>query len=374
MRFTSCARMSRCLRRARQFLAAITVALVLAACGGEGVESEAEPMSEAQRVLYAQAVDNGGQLKVFIGTTGTQDLDQLREKFTSQFPDVALEFISGSGPSISERFLTERRNNLNNADVIALAGVESLKNIAAEGYLEHFVPDDAALYTSDPATFVDGTLYSFAKIELGACYNPTALSEHEKGLLRDYSTWTDPAFAGRAAFVNAQGFGGRLALSFWTYQVPQLGEPWLRQLAALHPTVYETPNTGGKQLMAGEHAVMFGGGIVQAAQAAEAGAPLACVTADPTPAYPFAVSLVADGPNSAAGRLFINWLLSESAQRLVQETLGFQAMRKGFDEPVTPAEYFQQNGRVEFVSEAILDEHLDQMLPMIDNLFGGGTG
>ena len=359
---------------ARKLLAVSSVVAVLSACGGGagGGDTSAEPLSDSQKALYSQAVEAGGQLKVFIGTTGTDYLDRMREVFTSQFPDINLEFISGNGPSITERFLTERRNGLNSADVVAIAGVESLKNIAAEGYIAQYVPDEAALYTSNPATFVEGTLYAFAKLPLGTCYNPTRVTGQEKELLKDYSKWTDPVFTDRAAFVNASGFSGRLALTFWTYQLPTLGTGWLEGLAKLHPTVYESPNTASKQVIAGEHDVLFGGGIVQAAQASENTAPLTCVTADPTPAYPFSISLVKDGPNTAAGKLFINWLMSETGQREMQETMGFQTMRQGFDEPVTSEEYFQQNGTVEIVDEQLLDKNIDQLIPLIDGMFGGG--
>ena len=136
--------------------------------------------------------------------------------------------------------------------------------------------------------------------------------------------------------------------------MPDLGEPWLKQLAELHPAVYATPNTAAPRVIAGEHDVLFGGFSTTAVRAEHDKAPLRCVMPDPMTAYSFSMALAAGAPNEAAGQIFIDWMLSENGQRAVQKTLGFIAMREGFAEPVAGPEYLQLGSKISYVNEAVL--------------------
>ncbi len=254
------------------------VAAGCAALGGGGDVSE--DVSDAQRELYDQAVEAGGDVSVFIGTGSNTEMDQLIALFNEDFPDINVSYISGTGDEVSERLLTEKRSGLSNADVLMLGGLSAFKRINEEGYLTEFQPEDVDLYDEDESSYIDGVAYSFANLYPGACYNPDNVSEEEVALLGTYEGWTDPVWKDRAALVNVDGFGYRFAMTEWVYGDKALGKPWLADLAALKPTVYTSGNIAVPQVIAGEYDVVFNVITGYGARAYREDAPLECITGE----------------------------------------------------------------------------------------------
>ncbi len=360
-------------RAALSLLAALSFVLVGCSSGSNEGAASGEPLSEAQQGLYEEAVNAGGQLRVFIGSSGNQELDAVKETFGAQFPDIDLSFINGTSDQVQERFLNEKRAGLNNADVVSLGGIAPFEQINEEGYLAQFTPEDADLFSYDPNGFIPGLAYGFADINMGVCYNPTKLSDEEVELLQTYEGWTDPRFEGRAAIVSPDGYGYRRGLTNWVYENSALGEPWLRQIAKLDPTVFPNANAAAPQVIAGEYDVLFNSLTLMAARAADDGAPLRCAAPSPTPTYPFSAGLVKDAPNSAAGQLFINWLLSENGQQAVQDTFAYNARREGFDAPVIDEEWWQTPKDVRIVNEQAVVANQQDLTALFSGLFGGAS-
>ncbi len=357
------------------FAVVAALSLVSAGCGSEAEEPLGlESVSEGQRALYQDALDAGGELTVFIAVSGTAELDMLTEKFNAQFPEITVHFITGTGDKVQERLLTEKRAGLNNADVVALGGIDPFVQIDEAGVLGDFTPEDADLYTYEDKAYLDGLAYAFGDIQLGACYNPTRLTDEEVALLHTFEGWTDPRFRDRAAIVSPDGFGYRRGLSYWVFEDPGLGREWLTGLAQQRPTVYNTAGTAAPQVIAGEHDVLFNSLTVYAVRAAREGAPLRCITAEYAPTYPFSIGLVNGAPHAAAGKLFINWILSENGQVAIQETFGYQARREGYDAPPIVEEDWWQPARgkqIRFVDEQVLNDNYVQLRDTFQSQFGG---
>ena len=347
----------------------VLVAAGCAALGGGGDVSE--DVSDAQKELYDQAVEAGGDVSVFIGTGSNTEMDQLIALFNEDFPDINVSYISGTGDEVSERLLTEKRSGLSNADVLMLGGLSAFKRINEEGYLTEFQPEDVDLYDEDESSYIDGVAYSFANLYPGACYNPDNVSEEEVALLGTYEGWTDPVWKDRAALVNVDGFGYRFAMTEWVYGDESLGKPWLADLAALKPTVYTSGNIAVPQVIAGEYDVVFNVITGYGARAYREGAPLECITGEYQPYYTFAAALVDEAPNEPAGKLWVNWLFSERGQESVQNTLSWSASREGFDTPVVDAEWWEQTPEdPRLVQEDVVDKNYDDLLKTFNDLVG----
>ncbi len=360
-------------RSSRALSAAVAVCLALAGCGSDssGTDSVTDAVSDKQKSLWEEARStNNGKLTVFVGSSGSDELEGLKAAFAKDFGGVELEWISGTSDTIQERFVTERRAGLSNADVIALAGIASYDSLETEGFLERFTPEEADLYTYDPAGYQADLAYSFGDLNLGVCYNPNNVSEEEIALLKTYQGWTDPRWQGRSAILSDEGYGPRRSLSYWLYQDPKLGKPWLDKVAANRPIVYKSANTAAPQVIAGEYDVIFNAQTVQGPRAAAEGAPLECTTAEYSPTYTFATALASRAPNAAAGKLFINWILSEDGQRAVQENLAYNARRKGFDEPVLSAEWWQRPTNAPIPDEALVVANQEDLRHTFENSFG----
>lgn len=350
----------------------ISAALVLTGCGSGGsAGTGGGDMSTGQQQLYQQAVDAGGELTVFVGSSGNEQLDALRSAFNDQFPDVALQWISGTGDQVQERFLTEQRAGLHSGDVVILAGIKPFELINAEGYLAQFIPEEADLYSYDNNPHIPGLAYAFADMQSGVCYNPDNLTEEEVGLLRSYQGWADPRWKGRATIVNAEAYGYRHGLTYWAYDDPQLGDAWLQRLAQVDPTVYSSANAAAPQVIAGEDDVIFNALTFVAARQARLGAPLRCITSEYAPATVISVGLAKSAPNTAAGALFSNWLLSEAGQTAVQDTFAYNARRQGFDRPVIDEDWWETPKDVRFVNEDQVEQRYHALDQRFNDLFGG---
>lgn len=369
-------------RKSVSVVAVAAIALTLAACGSDepaepepggepGGETAGEQEGSTQDQLYQEAIEAGGTLNVFIGSSGTEELDMLRDFFNESYPDVRLEWISGTGDAVTERLLTEKRAGLNNADVLNIPGVRGFRAVDEEGYIEHYVPEDADLFTYDPNGFIEGVAYAHSQYAGAACYNPTNVTDEEIELLQTYEGWTDPVFEGRAAITNANGFGYRRTLSYYVYENEDLGWSWMEGLAALNPVVFNSANTSIPQMIAGEYDVVYNAWDFNQVRAADDGAPVECVAPSPAPATAFAAGVVKDAPNMPAAKLYVNWLLSEDGQMAVQESLVYGARREGLDVPIENA--IEPPEEVHLVDEDVLEENYPELVTRFEELFGGAA-
>lgn len=347
----------------------VALSLVLTGCGGAAESSgEAAVVSENQQRLYEGAKEAGGTIKLFVGTAANKDTDQLIDRFRETFPELTVEYVSGTGNEVTERLLTEKRAKLNNADALLVAGISTFKPVAQEGFLASFEPEDAELFKED-GTYLENQAYSFGGQYNGVCYNPNNLTVEEAASLRTYDGWTDPAWKGRAAIVNPDGSAYRRGLSYWLYQDKALGQQWFEGLAALDPTTFSSGNVVIPQVIAGEYDLVFNVSTVYGARAYREGAPLECVSGERAPYSTFASAVITDAPNQAGGQLFTNWLFSEAGQKAVQDTWAFSSLRDGFDSPVIDADWWQVHEDARVIDEELVNRRHKELVDTFNSMF-----
>ena len=354
--------------------ATVALSLVFAAgCGGGGSEADndaAGEISDAQKALYEEA--KGSQLQLFMGSANAEN-DRLIQKFNALYPDIKVNYVGGKGNEMTERFLTEKRAGLNNVDAMIGPGAFGFRQMNDEGFLADFKPEEISAFSLDPGSYIENRAYAFSNIFNMVCYNPNNVTEEEIDLLGTYEGWTDPRWRGRAAIVNPDGFGYRFGLSYWVFQDPNLGEPWLRRLADLNPTVYANANNAAPQVIAGEQDVVFNGIQTQGVRAFRDGAPYECKAAEYAPYYIQSVAVAKDAPNLAAAKLFVNWLFTESGQQAVQDTLSYNALRDGFDKPLIDAEWWQVPEDQRLTDENLTGRNYNHLVEIFDSLFGAAS-
>ena len=362
------------LRGARRTAVAVAaLSLVLSGCGGGGSESGAGAtgeISDSQQALYEEA--KGSDLQLFFGSANEGN-DGLIERFNAVYPDIKVNYVGGTGNEVTERFLTEKRAGLNNVDALLMAGRFGFGQINDEGFLADFKPEEIGSFSLEPGSFIDNRAYAFSSIFNVVCYNPNNLTEEEVALLDTYQGWTDRRWAGRAAIVNPSGFGYRLGLTYWMFQDPNLGEPWLRKLADLKPVVYSSANNAAPQVIAGEHDVIFNATQGQGIRAHHDGAPFECKTAEYAPYYIWLSAIAKDAPHPAAAKLFVNWLYTDDGQLAVQETWGYNSLRNGFDKPVIDAEWWKVAEDRRLIDEDLTAKNYSHLVETFNGMFGAAS-
>ncbi|MFJ5698647.1 ABC transporter substrate-binding protein [Arthrobacter sp. NPDC093139] len=351
------------------------LSLALTACGGGSEASrDAAQISEDQQRLYEEAVNAGKGINLFVGTAANKDTDQLIDRFHDTFPDLKVEYVSGTGNEVTERLLTEKRSGLHNADALLVAGISTFKPVAQEKFLADFVPQDAELFTKEKGVYLENQAYSFGGQYNGVCYNPNNVTPEEAESLRTYDGWIDSAWKGRAAIVSADGSAYRRGLSYWLYQDKELGPQWLEKLSALNPTTFSSGNVVIPQVIAGEYDLVFNVSTVYGARAYREGAPLECVSGERAPYSTFATGVIADAPNKAGAELFTNWLFSEAGQKAVQDTWAFSSLRDGFETPVIDADWWQAPEDPRVIDEDVVNSRHKELVTTFNSMFGAAKG
>ena len=362
------------LRRIKALAAAMAgLSLVVAGCGGGGPAAESvgtAEISDAQRALYEEA--KGSELHFFVGNAA-DDHDGLIARFNELYPDIKVSYVGGTGNEITERFLTEKRAGLNNVDALIMPGAFAYRQINDEGFLADFTPEEIGSFSLEPGSFIDNRAYAFSNIFNMVCYNPNSLTEEEIALLDTYQGWTDPRWKDRAAIINPSGFGYRFGLSYWVFDDPNLGEPWLRKLADLNPTVYSSANNAAPQVIAGEHDVVFNAQQAQGARAHHDGAPYECKAAEYAPYYIWLAAVAKDAPHPAAAKLFVNWLFTEHGQQAVQDFWYYNALREGFDSPLIDAEWWKVPEDRRLTDEDMVAKNYSHLVETFNNWFGAAN-
>ena len=359
-------------RGGRWMAATVAFSLVVAGCGGDSERGgdAASEISDAQKALYEEA--KGSELQLFLGSANEEN-DRLIEKFNALYPDIKVAYVGGKGNEMTERFLTEKRAGLNNVDAMIAPAAFGFRQINDEGYLADFRPEEIGAFSLDPGSYIAGRAYAFSNILNMVCYNPNNVTDEEIALLGTYQGWTDPRWKGRAAIVNPDGFGYRFGLSYWVFQDPNLGEPWLRKLADLKPTVYSNANNAAPQVIAGEQDVVFNAIQTQGVRAYRDGAPYECKAAEYAPYYIQVAAVAKDAPHPAAAKLFVNWLYTENGQQTVQDTWSYNALRDGFDMPLIDAEWWKVPEDQRLTDENLTGKNYDHLVQIFNSWFGAAN-
>ena len=305
---------------------AVTVALgmVVAACGTEtaapdGAEDVGDGNGETDDV---QAVDedvlsdvpDDAELVIY-GAIHEGELARLADAFENA-TGIPTEFIRASAGEAVARIQAESENP--NADVLLGGPSESH---------EALVPDFLAQYESPEALeHYDGEFYSsdhywhgFYIGALGLAIN-TERWEDEFGDQEMPSTWDDllgPEY--EDAVVIAEPASSGTAYNMLVTQVFRLGEDEAFEwFDGFSDTVGQYTTSGAapaRMAGAGEYTIgiAFGHDVLKPI---DAGYPLELIYPEDTGYEIGAVSIIDDGPNPEAARVFVDWMLGQEANQL----------------------------------------------------------
>lgn len=357
-------------------LAVSLAALLLVAatgCGG-GSQAEAKISDPYLSNLYHQALDEGGTIVLYTHLTPPDQQQMLVDGFEKTYPGVKVKITAGVGADILERVLSEKRAGRSSVDVFQYPGLAPFRkdlNPEMTKYLANFTPREAKNYTLK-GSFVPGLAYPWTSYHMGVCYNSDALSASDVELLHTFKGWTDPRWKGRATITDPTSATGAQGLFQWVYQDPSLGKPWLAELAKLDPTVYSDVNNAIERVIAGEYDVAFDNLDVMQGRWADKDAPLKCTFGEYAPSVVAGMGLMAGAPHPAAGKLFIEWLLSEQGQEVAQDATKGISVRSGMEShPVKGGVKPPSDVRV--VDEGKFTKAQKDLTTTFSDLFGAAT-
>jgi len=287
--------------------------------------ADSRPAWQVEWDKTVKAAEEEGALVIYM----TQAFEPVfRDTFQKKYPKIKVTMVTGRGPELSQRIMSERRGGKYIADLYISGNITPLTVFHRAKILEPVKPllllpevlDTSAWYEGkhhydDPENryiFVfEGTPRSGE-----ITYNTKLVNASE---IKSYWDVLNPKWKGKIVSVDPLVSGPISAAEIFFYKHPDLGPEYLRRLHAETDLVIVRSN---EQLLdwlsAGKYA--FGIGARQVDTAITQGLPLnqflpgSLKEGCSVTAYNGTLSLFNRAPHSNASKVAINWLLSREGQ------------------------------------------------------------
>jgi iron(III) transport system substrate-binding protein len=257
---------------------------------------------------------------------------KLLEAFTRKYPFIETSSGLYAAPTgrVMARVDAEIQSNNVTVDVLHVANLAPYLDMKRKGALLQYKSPELGAYPPDAQ---DGEGYWAAGRVVGVimAYNKNFLPPDKAP-----KSWADllkPEFKGKKIIIQNAAAGTQFAQTYMLQQT--LGLDYLKKLAAQEPVVMATSGQLKDSLIRGE---MLVGATVDHWRAFEDDAAKAGIVAVyPTEGMPVAIAPVAilkAAPHPNAARLFVDFILSEEGQTLINnEIMATYSMRKGMKPP-----------------------------------------
>jgi iron(III) transport system substrate-binding protein len=260
-----------------------------------------------------EAAKKEGSVTWYIAQVDTETAEAMGRAFTSKFPGVAVSVIRTTGQVAYERLLQDLKNNAPQCDVFSSTDISQYPTLKKHGALADYTPAGAAtllapfVKASDP-----GYMYPSSATAHVMIYNSQKIKPEEAP-----TKWTDlldPKYKGRVA-TGHPAFSG--CTGIWVLALTKkYGWDFFEKLAKNNPRVGRSGNDPVTLINAGEALIGPAPGNT-AFQQVDKGNPIMPVyTEDGSTLCLGPSSVMASAPHPSAGRLFMEWLMSDDFAKL----------------------------------------------------------
>jgi iron(III) transport system substrate-binding protein len=314
-------------------LRTVAVAVVVAAAVGS---TPARALTAEQILNYKgpdrqKVLEDGarreGSVLIYSGMIVNQLLRPLTEAFERKYPFIKTRYWRGDGNQILVKVLSEMQANALEADIVEGSGIGAVAG--TKTVLPFTSPLFDALPSEDIAPDRTWAATRFRYIGLG--YNTNYVSRDRAP--KNYDNLLDPSWKGKMAWhANSDASGALVTISTllasWGEQKTQsylakLAQQDIAPLAVSNRQVVD-------QVILGEYWIGVGISAHHPVISAGRGAPSATVLLDPVPSLSDSIQVLNGTRHPHAAMLFVDFILSTEAQRMMQA-----------------AEYFPSNPNVE---------------------------
>ena len=189
--------------------------------------------------------------------------------------------------------------------------------------VSYFSPE--AKYYPDRFKDHDGHFYPIRLVAMCMAYNSSKIPAAEAP-----KTWTDiidPKWKG--FLVSADYMYGGSQLATYYYWMTKYGIEFIEKLGKNNPMIVSAHGNASQNVVSGERPIVIEMNAYDTWAKAQKGLPVVNVyPAEGVPFVPGYACVTADAPHPNAGRLFLDFLLSEDGQAVMQE-IGVYSAREG---------------------------------------------
>jgi ABC-type Fe3+ transport system substrate-binding protein len=330
------------------------VAAVLLAC---------PPARAADSALY-DAAKKEGEVVWYTSLIVNQAVRPLVEAFTKKYPGVEVKYARGdSGPN-AIKVINEARAGRVEGDVFD--GIATTPPLLKAGLVEKFTPSAADKY---PLALrdADGRWNALVLYFLTPGINTQLVGKDDIKTAQDL---LNPKWLGKIAWSTEPSSGAPVYVGAVLQTMGEdKGMAFLRALAKQDMVNVDATNRAIlDQVILGQYAIALSIFNHHAVLSAKKGAPVAWLKVEPIPSPFHCIGLVKNAPHPNAGKLLIDFLLSEEGQRTFADVEYLPAMPQvAAKSPEVKPEGggFSAN----FISPAAMSENIERWIKIKKELF-----
>ncbi len=241
----------------------------------------------------------------------------VADDFEAEY-DIPVEMVVLTSGLLATRYASEMDSGQSAADVVTLADPLFFEDAMEKGWVDTLDEDDTPSIADWPEDGVHDDAYVLVNIQpIGVTYDTT---KAEAADFEDWGFLNDPAFKDQIYLVDPTNIPAWLAnmqLLEKTY-----GEDFLPGLAAQNPKIVDSAVPGAQQVAAGSGTLVYPSLLTVSLPLSSQGASVDTAFPTPTTGVEQYAAVSSKAPDPNAARLFMNYLLTEDAQQVLNKDTG----------------------------------------------------
>jgi iron(III) transport system substrate-binding protein len=347
-------------------LAVIAVAVALGSASAHALTTEEilNYKGPDRQKMLEDGARKEGTVVIYSGMIVNQLLRPLTEAFEKKYPFIKTRYWRGDSNQVAVKVHAEIKANALVADVVEGSGMPGSIG-GSKIVLPFYSPLFEALSKEDIAP--DGTWAATRFRYIGLGYNTKFIAKNEAP--KNYDDLLDPKWKGKMAWHAGSDASGALVtittlLATW---VEQKTDAYLAELARQDITPLSVSNRQVvDQVILGEYWIGVGISAHHPIISASRGAPSATVLFDPIPSLIDCIQVIKGTKHPHAAMLFVDFILSTEAQRMMQAAEYFPSNPNVDPEP-TLKMIVPRNARIPELM--LTTERLEELTPKSVELY-----
>ena len=272
----------------------------------------------AGAALLGASAANANTLMVYEAALSTIHKAMIAA-YQKKRPDLDIQSIHLSTGPITERAIAEKSNP--KADVIYMVNTIALKQLKKAGVLEPYIPKGMAI--ADQFKDIDNFYHGHNASIMAMAVNTKVLKEKNLPMPKAWGDLIKPMYKGYITIASPAKSGTGVAIL--STMVDAFGWNYVDNIHANIFKYNSSGKTAARQAGSGETVVglSFDGAVMKQV---ETNPNVKMVIGELSPNVVEGGGLIAGGPNPKEGKLFLDWLFSEEAAKVLHPFVGIGAV------------------------------------------------
>jgi iron(III) transport system substrate-binding protein len=279
---------------------------------------------------------------VLLGPVGSDVRDGLIAGFQRKYPEIAVEYLSSSGPQAAPKLITETSAGQHLTDVVVQGTTTMVGSLIPASAIEPVWPYLVGPSSAEQAQWRGGkfdfsdeseqyNLVFVSRVQIPMVINPTVVPA---GAFTSWKDLLDPRWKGRLVMDDPRQAGPGLDNATFWYTREDLGTTFMQQLFAQEPVVSADDRQVLDFVARGQYPVLIGGNVGVTLEMKSKGLPLELYSGEALREGSFVssgsgtVAIASKPPHPNAAKVYLDYLLSREGQTEYSRFVGVPSRRQ----------------------------------------------